>query len=358
MAQAQTTAGSDSNEVREKHRFEVKNLERFMEEHVEGFRGPLSVSQFSGGQSCPTYKLEAPSDTYVMRRKPPGKLLPSAHAVDREFRVMKGLNQTDFPVPHAYVLCDDESIVGTQFYIMSYTPGRVMWDPSMPEVSRSDRTAIYDSVNETLAKLHSYDHVALGLEDHGRPGNYFARQIHRWSKQYKMSESETIEEMDRLMEWLPAHNPTSDETCIVHGDFAMHNIMIHATEPRVLAVLDWEISTLGHPLGDLTYTTQNWYTPGVEGGRPVLSGQDLDALGIPSLDEFHATYCERAGRGPIENIHFYKSYNLFRSAAIAQGIMGRVRDGTANDPNAALNERRIRPLAKAAWEEAVLAGAT
>lgn len=355
MAQAQAV---DTGEVREKHRFEVKNLERYMEAHVEGFRGPLSVSQFSGGQSCPTYKLEAPSGTYVMRRKPPGKLLPSAHAVDREFRVMKALNQTDFPVPRAHVLCEDETIVGTAFYIMSFMPGRVFWDPTMPDMSKSERTAAYDSMNETLAKLHSYDHVALGLESFGRPGNYFARQISRWSKQYKASQTETVEEMDRLMEWLPGHNPTTDETCLVHGDYALHNIMFHPTEPRVLAVLDWEISTLGHPLGDLTYNTLNWYGPKPTSGRPNLAGLDLEAAGIPSFDDYIGKYCERRGRDAVDNIHFYKSYNLFRIAAILQGIMGRIRDGTANDPNAIENAKRVRPLAEAAWEEAKKAGAT
>ena len=254
MSEMKVTQG-ETVDVAERHRFDAKKVERYMEEHVEGFRGPLTVGQFAGGQSNPTYRLDAPSGSYVMRRKPPGKLLPSAHAVDREFRVIKALNQTDFPVPRAYVLCEDETVTGTPFYIMSFMPGRVFWDPSMPDVSKSDRSKMFDSMNETLAKLHSYDPVKLGLEDYGRPGNYFARQISRWSKQYVASETETIDSMNKLMEWLPNNIPAGDETTIVHGDYAPHNIMFHPTEPRVMAVLDWEISTLGRPSGDLTYNT-------------------------------------------------------------------------------------------------------
>ena len=356
MSEMKVTQG-ETVDVAERHRFDAKKVERYMEEHVEGFRGPLTVGQFAGGQSNPTYRLDAPSGSYVMRRKPPGKLLPSAHAVDREFRVIKALNQTDFPVPRAYVLCEDETVTGTPFYIMSFMPGRVFWDPSMPDVSKSDRSKMFDSMNETLAKLHSYDPVKLGLEDYGRPGNYFARQISRWSKQYVASETETIDSMNKLMEWLPNNIPAGDETTIVHGDYAPHNIMFHPTEPRVMAVLDWEISTLGHPLGDLTYNTLGWYAPKPQSGRPNLSGVDLKALGIPSFDDYVALYCERAGRPPLENVHFYKAYNLFRLAAIVQGIVGRARDGTANNPNAAANAARVRPMGDAGWEEAKKAGA-
>ncbi len=347
-------------EVLEKHQFDLKKLEEYMEANVEGFQGPATASQFAGGQSNPTYKIESPSGAYVMRRKPPGKLLPSAHAVDREFRVISGLNKTDFPVPKAYVHCTDESIAGTEFFIMSCEPGRVFWDPTMPDLSPEERAAAYDSMNEVLARLHSYDYVALGLENHGRPGNYFGRQISRWSKQYVASETQHVEEMNKLMEWLPANNPTTDETTLVHGDYSPHNILFHPTEPRVQAVLDWEISTLGHPLGDLTYLCMNWYGPKTTAGRPNFAGLDLSELGIPSLREYIDTYCERANRpSPTdEELHYYKAYNLFRSAAILQGIIGRVRDGTANDPNAAANAERVIPLSKAAWDEAVLAGAS
>ena len=358
MTQQKVTTG-ETVEVLEKHQFDAGKLERYMDEHVEGFEGPMDVGQFAGGQSCPTYRIKARSGEYVMRRKPPGKLLPSAHAVDREFRIIKGLNQTDFPVPKAYVHCADESVTGTEFFIMSFVPGRVFWDPTMPDLTPAERAAAYDSMNEVLAKLHSYDYMALGLENHGRPGNYFVRQISRWSKQYVASETETIEEMNKLMDWLPESNPTTDETTLVHGDYSPHNILFHPTEPKVAAVLDWEISTLGHPLGDLTYLCQNWYAPPAKVGRPNFAGRDLEVLGIPSLRDYIDTYCARVGRTPPtdEELHWYKAYNLFRSAAIAQGIIGRVRDGTANDPNAAATAGRIIPTAQAAWVEAQKAGA-
>jgi aminoglycoside phosphotransferase (APT) family kinase protein len=355
MADEGIVSSGETVAVSERHQFEVKNLERFMEANVEGYRGPLTVGQFAGGQSNPTYKLEAPSGEYVLRRKPPGTLLKSAHAVDREYRVMKALNQTDFPVPQMCAYSDDESIVGTEFFIMTFMPGRVFWDPTMPDLTKGERTKIYDSMNETLALLHSYDYKKLGLEGYGKEGNYIARQIHTWTRQYKNSETRTIEEMDALIEWLPANNTTSDETCIVHGDYAPHNVMFHPTEPRVQAVLDWEISTLGNPLGDLTYNTMNYYGPPTTTGRPNLVNADLDALGIPQFDDYIAAYCKRTGRDGVENIHFYKAYNLFRLAAILQGIVGRVRDGTANDPNAAANAERVIPLAQRAWEEAQLA---
>ncbi len=340
------------------HQFDEAKLFDYLAERIDGFDGPMVVRQFEGGQSNPTYMLVTPKQNYVLRRKPPGKLLPSAHAVDREFRVISALNQTDFPVPKAHVLCEDDSITGTMFFVMNHVEGRVFWDGIMEELSKEERTKAFDSMNETLAKLHGIDHVAIGLEDFGRPGNYFARQISRWSKQYVASETEKIPEMDRLIDWLPANVPEDETTCLIHGDYAMHNIMFHPTEPRVVAVLDWELSTTGHPLGDLTYNTQAWYLPRIENEtRPNYTTVDLDALGIPSFEAYIARYCERVGRPPVDNIAFYKAYNLFRSAAIAQGIIGRVRDGTANNPKALELQGRIQPLAVEAWAQAQIAGA-
>jgi aminoglycoside phosphotransferase (APT) family kinase protein len=344
-------------EVKQQHRFDEKRLHEYLGDSIEGYEGPLTVKQFEGGQSNPTYMLVTPKRKYVMRRKPPGKLLKSAHAVDREFRVMSALNKVDFPVPTAHVLCEDESVAGTIFFVMSYVPGRVFWDPTMPDLNNAERAAVFDSVNETIAKLHQVDYRAIGLEDFGRPGNYFARQISRWSKQYQLSETETVEEMDQLIEWLPTSIPGDDETCLIHGDYSFHNILIHPTEPKVAAVLDWELSTTGHPLGDLTYNTMAWYRPKLSDGRGSFEGVDLKALGIPSFDEYVTRYCERTGRKPIENVAWYRAYNLFRSAAIAQGILGRVRDGTAAAANATELGATIRPMAQAAWKEAKAAGA-
>lgn len=346
-----------TKDVEARHRFDIPNLEAYMDGHVAGFRGPLTVRQFRGGQSNPTYKVEAPSGTYVLRRKPPGTLLPSAHAVEREYRVMGALHGVGFPVPEPYLLCEDESVVGTVFFIMEFIEGRVFWDPALPGVSRSTRGAIYDAMNETLAKLHSYDVETLGLADFGRPGNYFARQLSRWSKQYQVSETESIREMDRLTEWLPENNPSDDTTCLVHGDYNFYNILFHPREPRVAAVLDWEISTLGHPLGDVSTNALIWFAPKFEGGMATLGDSNLDTLGIPSQDSYIAAYCKRSGRDHAPAMAFYRAYALFRLACIYQGIMGRVRDGTAANPQATVLAARIRPLAEAAWREAQTAGA-
>ena len=344
-------------DVKAGHDFDERQLEAFLRARVAGFQGPLSVKQFESGQSNLTYVLRTPARSYVLRRKPPGKLLKSAHAVDREFRVMRALGSAGFPVPEVLVLSDDESIVGTMFYVMAHVPGRVFLDCSMPDLAREQRSAVYDSVNAVLARLHSLDYGALGLADFGRPGNYFARQISRWSQQYVASRTEHILEMDRLIEWLPGAVPPEDLTRLIHGDFSFHNVLVHPTEPRVVAVLDWELSTLGHPLADLMYHMMEWYRPAGIDPRGTLLGCDLAALGIPEFDEYLSRYSQRAGIPVPSNVAFYRAYNLFRIAAITQGIVGRLRDGTGVAANSAQLAGAVRPLAQAAWLEARKAGA-
>lgn len=335
-------------DVLEGHRFDVAALERYLTPRLPGLRLPLVVRQFLGGQSNPTYHLAAGDREYVLRRKPPGPLLPSAHAVDREYRVITALGATDVPVPRTYLLCEDPSVVGTAFFVMDFVPGRVFADPMLPGVARDERAAIYDAMNDVLARLHRVDWKAVGLADFGRPGNYFARQIERWTKQYRASETERIEAMERLIAWLPARIPADDETTLVHGDYRPGNMIIHSTEPRVVAVLDWELSTLGHPLADLAYNCIPYRTgPGDNLGG--VEGTDLTALGIPSEADYLAAYCRRTGRAGIADWDFYVAFALFRLGAIAQGIMGRVITGTANDPNARLRGERARPLADAGW---------
>ncbi len=339
---------SGTVEVRETHRFDVGALERYMAEHVDGFAGPLTVRQFEGGQSNPTYHLIAGGQPYVLRRKPPGKLLPSAHAVDREYRVISALAATDVPVPRTHVLCEDDSVIGTAFYVMDFVPGRIFADPMLPGVTPRERATIYDQIGDVLARFHRVDWKAIGLENFGRPGNYFARQIHRWTTQYRASETETIPAMEKLIVWLPEHIPLGDETTLVHGDYRPGNMIIHPTEPRIVAVLDWELSTLGHPLADLAYNCVPYHVgPGDNLGG--VDGTDLAALGIPPEKEYVAAYCRRTDRPAIADWDFYVAFALFRLAAIAQGIMGRVLAGTANDPNARLRGERARPLANAAW---------
>ena len=335
--------------VREQHRFEAAKLQRYMEAHVEGYSGTLEVAQFKGGQSCPTYKLAAGGQHYVLRRKPPGKLLPSAHAVDREFRVVSALAETPVPVAKTYALCEHESIVGTAFYIMEWVDGRVFWEPTLPELTPSERWQVYDAMNEALAQLHQVDYAAVGLAEFGRPGNYFARQISRWSKQYRASETEPIEAMDRLMEWLPENIPPSDETTVVHGDYRLDNMIYHPTETRVLAVLDWELATLGHPLGDFTYNLMGWRLGGTL--FRGIADADLEALGIPTEDDYVRAYCRRTGRDGIDNLEWYLAYNMFRLAGILQGIMGRALDGTAASEHALAQGKRARPMAEAAWRQ-------
>ncbi|HZD52237.1 MAG TPA: phosphotransferase family protein [Woeseiaceae bacterium] len=332
--------------VREAHRFDERRLEAWMREHVEAFEGPLAVRQFKGGQSNPTYLLESPSGRYVLRRKPPGKLLRSAHAVDREYRVISVLHGQGFPVPRPHAYCEDASVVGTAFFIMSCVEGRIFWNLELPEVGAAETAAIYDDVNRTIAALHRTDHIAIGLGDFGRLGNYFARQISRWTGQYRASETAKIDAMDRLIEWLPAHIPSDESAAIVHGDFRMDNLVIHPTEPRVIAVLDWELSTIGHPLGDFTYHLMAWQMPEIGIGSTGLLGKDLRSLGVPTQEEYVAAYCERTGREGIVHRDFYSAYNFFRLAAILQGIAGRVRDGTAASAHAARAAAAVAPLAE------------
>ncbi len=344
-------------QVQEKQRFDIAALEAWMRANVEGFQGPLEVEQFKGGQSNPTFRLTSPSGRYVMRRKPAGKLLPSAHAVDREYRVMTALAGSAVPVPKTYGLCPDDSVIGSAFFVMEFVDGRVLWDGSLPGMSNAERGAIYAEMNRVIAELHKVDFAERGLGDYGKPGNYFARQIARWTKQYQASETEKIESMDRLIEWLPANIPPEEETTIVHGDFRVDNLVFHPTEPRVLAVLDWELSTLGHPLADFSYHCMSWHVP--PGAFRGLEGYDLAALGIPSEAEHVAAYCHHVGRGPIGADHwdFYIAYNMFRAAGIAQGVMGRVVDGTAASQHALQVGRSARTLAEHGWQrvETILA---
>jgi aminoglycoside phosphotransferase (APT) family kinase protein len=340
--------------VEERHRLDEAALSAWLQAHVEGFRGPLTINQFKGGQSNPTYQLVTPTKKYVLRKKPSGKLLPSAHAVDREFRVMSALYPTGFPVARQYALCSDDSVIGAMFYVMDMVEGRVLWDGKLPELEPAERRALYENKIATLAQLHMTDYEKIGLGDYGKAGNYFARQIDRWSKQYKLSETETIEAMNRLIEWLPKTIPSGERTSIVHGDYRLDNLIIHETEPRVIAVLDWELSTLGDPLGDFTYYLMSWVMP--SDGRAGLGGADLKSLGIPTLEEVVALYCRLTGRDGIPELDWYFSYNAFRLACILQGIAGRVRDGTAASAHATQMIQRIRPLAAASLHYAQKAG--
>jgi aminoglycoside phosphotransferase (APT) family kinase protein len=339
--------------------FDEARLAAYLSGRIAGFSGPVGVQKFEGGQSNPTFLLSTPDARYVLRRKPAGILLKSAHAVDREYRVTKALFEAGLPVPEPLVLCEDDDVIGTMFYVMRHVPGRSFWDPRMPGREPAERAAIYDSANETLARLHLVDYAALGLGDYGRPGNYFARQISRWSRQYDASRTGDIPEMDRLIAWLPDAIPdTGERTTIIHGDYSFHNLLIHPTEPRVAAVIDWELSTLGDPLGDLTYHMMEWFRPEGVDVRGTLRGADLAALGIPTAADYAARYCDRTGFKGDPTQPFYRAFNLFRVAAILQGIAGRARDGVQTDGNAAEIITRIGPLASAAWAAAKEAGAT
>ena len=336
---------------------DVDALAGYLRQHVEGFAGELQIERFSGGQSNPTYKLSAGGQHYVLRTKPAPAtlLLPSAHAIDREFRVMDALSRVDFPVAKQYALCLDESVIGRAFYVMEYIEGRVLWDQALPDMSPTERAAIYDEMNRVIALLHRVDYQAIGLETYGKPGNYFARQIDRWTRQYKAAETEPIAAMESLIEWLPQHIPEGEITTIVHGDYRLDNVIFHPTEPRILAVLDWELSTLGHPLADFSYHCMSWHiAPGVYRG---IGGLDLKALGIPNEKDYIARYSERTGISiRAEDFRFYLAYNLFRMAGILQGIMKRYQDGTAASEEALRNAQATRPMAELGW--AYASGAT
>jgi aminoglycoside phosphotransferase (APT) family kinase protein len=352
-------AFTGTKEVAEPLRFDPRRLEAYLRREVKGFAGPLKVRQFKGGQSNPTYLLETPSRKYVLRRKPPGKLLPSAHAVDREFRVIAALSAQGFPVAEPVVYCADESVAGTAFYVMGFVQGRVFWNPEMPGSHPAERTAVYDAMNATLARLHSFDPVKIGLADFGRGANYVARQVDRWSKQYRASETQKIQEMERLIEWLPAHIPPGGPPRLVHGDYRLDNIILHERKPRVLAVLDWELSTIGDPLADFTYNLMQWHMPPEDTGAGTgsLVNFDLKELGIPSMAEYVELYRGRTGLDPQPHLAAYLAYNFFRIAAILQGIAGRVRDGTATSEHAAAKASMVQPLAETAWRFAREAGA-
>ena len=347
-----TRAVSGANAV------DLSRLIPWLERNLEGFNGPLTLEVFKGGQSNPTYKLITPTMSYVMRAKPApvAKLLPSAHAIEREFAVMRGLQGTDVPVPKMHCLCEDESVIGRAFYVMEFMQGRVLWDQSLPGMTREQRAAIYDEMNRVIAALHSVRFEQRGLAGYGKPGNYFERQIGRWSKQYVASTTQPIAEMDQLMQWLPAHIPAMarDESLasIVHGDYRLDNLVFHPSEPRILAVLDWELSTLGHPLADFSYHCMGWHIP--PGSFRGIGGLDVVSLGIPTEAEYIRSYCERTGLATPQALqadwNFYMAYNLFRIAAILQGIAKRAEMGTAASAQAQSSGAGARPLAQLAWK--------
>jgi aminoglycoside phosphotransferase (APT) family kinase protein len=355
MSSAQFTG---TTAIQERHRFDAAALVSYLQAQLPGFEGPLRIEQFKGGQSNPTFLLNTPASSYVLRRKPPGKLLPSAHAIDREYRVMTALRDTDVPVPKTFCLCPDDAVIGTAFYVMEHVKGRILWDPALPGMDPIERASIFDSMNRVIAALRKVDHQRVGLADFGKPGNYFARQIGRWTAQYRASETERINSMDRLIEWLPRHIPASDEAALVHGDYRLDNLVFHATEPRVVAVLDWELSTLGHPMADFAYHAMAWSMPA--GEMRGLAGLDLRALGIPSADMYLDRYCERVGAAPPSRVEwdFFVAYNLFRGAAISQGIMRRALDGSAASVHAMDAGRKARAVADTAWQRIANTGQT
>ncbi len=337
--------------VAPQHEFDTARLAAWLVANVAPLAGPLEVVQFKGGQSNPTYLLSAGEQRYVLRRKPPGKLLQSAHAVDREFRVIEALARTGVPVARALALCEDEAVIGTAFYVMEYVTGRILWDPALPGMGPAERSAIHDEMNRVISALHTVDPVAVGLDGFGKTGEYIARQVARWSRQYQASETEKIEAMDKLIAWLPGNIPEGDETRIVHGDYRIDNVIFDPAEPRVLAVIDWELSTLGHPLADFAYHCMAWrIPPGIFRG---LAGLDFDALGIPDERSYVAAYCRRTGREAIadRDWEYYMAYNMFRIAAIAQGVMARALQGNASSAEALETGRKARPLAELAWSQ-------
>ena len=350
-AQAQAS-GTATTPVRAAHRIDQAGLERYLGEHVPEAAPIRAISQFAAGQSNPTYLIEGPEKRFVLRKKPPGTLLPSAHLVEREYRILAALAETDVPVPRVHHLCEDTDIVGTAFYVMDHVEGSVDQDPAWPALAPDRRRALYDSMADVLARLHGVDWRGLGLADFGKEGNYIARQIRRWSGQYEASRTDEIPEMDRLLAWLPDHIPDDDETTIVHGDYRPGNLIVHAHEPRIAAVLDWELSTLGHPLSDLAHNCLAFSIPRGASALPGLGGADFEALGLPAEEAYRDTYCARAGRGPIAEWRFYMAFAFFRMAAICQGVYARGLKGNASAPNAHEYGDRARALAVLGWEKA------
>jgi aminoglycoside phosphotransferase (APT) family kinase protein len=330
--------------------FDEARLADWMAAKVAGFRGPMSVAQFKGGQSNPTFLLTAGGHRYVLRRKPLGDLLPSAHAVDREFRVISALAQTQVPVAKAHALCEDPSVIGSMFYVMDHVEGRILWDPTLPGMTPAERSAHYDEMNRVMAALHSVDPAAIGLADYGRPGAYLERQVARWTRQYKAAETEPIEAADRLIDWLPRHMPAEGESRIVHGDYRLDNVIFHPTEPRIVAVLDWELSTLGDPLVDFAYHCMTWRMPA--GRSRGLGEANLAELGIPAKADYCALYMQRTGRKtpvPEADWNYYLVFNMFRLVGILQGIAKRAEQGNASNASAMETGKRARPLAEQAW---------
>lgn len=339
--------------------FDIAALDAYLRKHIAGFEGPVQATRFKGGQSNPTYLLSTPQRQYVMRSKPApvAQLLPSAHAVEREFRLQAALAGSAVPVAGMHCLCEDESVIGRAFYVMDFVEGRIFWEQSLPGIEPAERTALYDELNRVIAALHGVDFASLGLADYGKAGNYFSRQVDRWTRQYRASETGSIEAMDRLIEWLPLHIPQeeSPQVSLVHGDYRLDNVIFHPTEPRILAVIDWELSTLGHPLADFAYHLMSWHiVPG--GAMRGLAGLDLETLGIPGESEYIAAYERRIGRSAAGDWNYYLAYNLFRIAAILQGIAKRVQEGTASSPQAAEYGRQAKPLAELGWRFAQRAG--
>ncbi len=340
----------ETNPVSERHRFDEKALALWLPEHLPEFEGPVEICQFKGGQSNPTFLLEAGSGDYVLRKKPPGSLLPSAHAIDREYRVLQALADSDVPVPKARSYCDDDTIIGTPFYVMDHQPGRIFTNPLLPTLDNTERAALYESMNETLARLHSFDWETHGLGDFGKPGNYFARQVSRWCGQFEKLKTEDVPSMDALSSWLRSNIPDDETTTVVHGDYRLANLIIHPTEPRVVAVLDWELSTLGHPLSDLAYNCMTYSLPAAHPLAPGFVGADIDDLGIPTEDDYLSSYAEHAGLDPKPLWRFCVVFSLYRVAAIQLGVYSRAMQGNASSDTAHLFGESYRMVADAGWD--------
>lgn len=358
MSAPQAQTGSRSRydvsiiDVLPQHRFDEVALWRYLQAHLDGFSGPARLQQFQGGQSNPTFLIETSTRKFVLRKKPPGKLLPSAHLIEREYRILRALPGTDVPVPPARLLCEDASVIGTPFYVMDHVAGRVISAVTLPQLTREERSGIYSDYARIAARLHAVDYRACGLSDFGKPEGYVARQLHRWTRQYVASRTEANPDMDRLIAWLAAHLPASDETAIVHGDFRIGNTIIHPTEPRIVAVLDWELATLGHPISDLAYSCMYYHIDAQADGTGGLAGVNLTELGIPNEEELVATYCRYAGRQRIDNWSFFLAFSCFRMAAITQGVYARGLQGNAADTRALRYGEIAKSFAATGWRMA------